>query len=329
MPLVSTNIANAQTVTVPTPTVYYSFDDLTAGETLTANSATIADSSGNGYDAQVRQRAVTVTADGLSGNGLTNFTTGWWNNTISSSSQVRVNLNTYAPLGSGVFYSRNVSATVSMWVKNPATTPSSTVYSTVTYEQDRFVLLGVAASDAENTNNAWEVWLSKLDPETGLRTINITMQNWSASSQTYTSEAFEWDSSVWYNVVLQYSKTTGTTMNYSLYLTKQTGEFGEPILSGTATFTAGPADANLVFFGGQNRTWNGGGTSGGSLGAGAIIDECAIWATADGALLTQEQLAANFAKFAVVPVPEPAATAAFVAFFAIAAAICLVVRHHR
>jgi hypothetical protein len=240
-------------------------------------------------------------------------------------------MNTYAPLGSGVFYSRNVSATVSMWVKNPATTPSSTVYSTVPYEQDRFVLLGVAAGDNENTNNAWEVWLSKLDPDTGLRTINITMQSWSASSQTYTSEAFEWDSSVWYNVVLQYSKTTGSTMNYSLYLTKQTGEFSEPVLSGTITFTAGPADANLVFFGGQNRTWNGipvPATSGGSLGVSAIIDECAIWATADGALLTQEQLAANFAKFAAVPVPEPAATATFVAFFALAAAICLVRHRH-
>jgi hypothetical protein len=321
MPLVSTNIANAQTatVTVPTPTVYYSFDDLTASETLAANTGTtvITDSSGNNYNGEVRQRAVNVTADGLSGNGLTNLTTGWYRNTISSSSQVRVNMAAYAPLTSGA-YSRNIPVTISMWAKNPATTPTSNTWDGATYEQDRFILLGVAIGDAENTNNAWEVWLGKLDPETGLRTINITMQAWNGGCQTYTSEAFEWDSSVWYNVVLQYSKATATgyAMNYSIYLTKQTGEFGEPILSGTTT-NIDIVTANLVYFGGQNRTWNEGGTSGGSLGAGAIIDECAIWATAEGALLTQEQLAANFAKFATVPVPEPAATVAFVGFLAL------------
>jgi hypothetical protein len=331
MPLVSTNIANAQTatVTVPTPTVYYSFDDLTAGATLAANSATIADSSGNGYDAQVRQRAVTVTSDGLSGNGLTNFTTGWWGNFISASSQVRVNMQQYAPMPTGLvndkgeptyyFYSRNIPVTISMWAKNPATTPSSTINDGTTYEQDRFVLLGVAKDDNENTNNAWEVWLGKLDPETGLRTINITWQAWSSGTlTTYTSEAFAWDPSAWYNVVLQYSPATGFEMNYSLYLTKQGDEFGAPILSGTSVNSAaGPADANYIYFGGQNRTWSNAGTGGGSLGVNAIIDECAIWATAEGALLTQEQLAANFAKFATVPVPEPAATVAFAGFLAL------------
>jgi hypothetical protein len=304
MPLVSTNIANAQTatVTVPTPTVYYSFDDLTAGETLTRTTGdfgktnyvlgtVITDSSGNGYNGEVRQRVVDVTADGLSGNGLTNFTTGWFSNYISASSQVRVNMSQYAPLTSG-FYSRSIPVTISMWAKNPATTPSSTINGGTTYEQDRFVLLGVAKDDNENTNNAWEVWLGKLDPETGLRTINITWQAWTSGTlTTYTSEAFAWDPSAWYNVVLQYSPATGYEMNYSLYLTKQGDEFGAPILSGTSVNSAaGPADANYVYFGGQGRTWSNAGTGGGSLGVNAIIDECAIWATADGALLTQEQL---------------------------------------
>jgi hypothetical protein len=321
MPLVSTNIANAQTA-VPTPTVYYSFDDLTAGTTLATNTA-ITDSSGNAYNGGIKERPLNVTADGLSGNGLTNFTATWYGNDIDNASQVRVNMAQYALL-EDKFYSRSIPVTISMWIKNPgATPPSKTVTGdgTPTTLEGRLVLFGVTAGTSDggyNVINPWEVWLDKPDPETGLRTINITWQSWNNILTTYTSEAFEWDSSAWYNVVLQYSLTDNNyEMNYSLYLTKQGDEFGEPILSGVTSSSQSVGNGNCVFFGGQGVSYNKQVATGGSLGAGAIIDECAIWATAEGALLTQEQLAANFAKFAAVPVPEPAATVAFVGFLAL------------
>lgn len=304
--------SSAQTI-IPTPTAFFNFDDI-EGTTL-AKETVITNSGSSATTGLVKQNTVDVTASGISGKGLTNFKTSFWNGNISAASNVSFDTGMTNPLNSGA-------ATLSVWAKNPGTVTT----------QDRFVLLGVGGN-GENANQGLQVWLSQVDGN-GQRTLNVTLQNWSSGVGTWTSAPLTLDADAWYNVAVTWNKTTGAHGHVDLFLTKQTDTFGTPLLSFDSNDTTGSntggvtkndgtgiSNGQQVYFGGQNRQYSAGGVAGGGLGTAAIIDDAAAWI---GTKLTAEQLAANFALHAITSnIPEPRTLAALCGFAGLVAAIAI------
>ncbi|MDR1281829.1 MAG: hypothetical protein LBK99_13550 [Opitutaceae bacterium] len=312
-------VSSAQTI-IPTPTALFTFDDATAGTTLATNTA-ITNSGTSDTSGAVWGNTIDVTANGISGNGLTNFKT-----TFDNSGEI-ITAASNASFATGItnpLHSR--SATLSIWAKNPGTVTT----------QDRFVLFGVG-NNGNGVNQGLQVWLGQVD-ETGQRTLNVTLQTWYGGLGTWSSAPLTWDADAWYNVALTWNNTTGAHGHVDLFLTKQTDTFGTPLLSFNSNDTTGSnsagvtrddgtgiANGSWVYFGGQGRQYNTGVLSGGGLGTAAIIDDAAAWI---GTKLTAEELAANFALHAITGnIPEPRTLAALCGFAGLVAAI--VIRRRR
>jgi hypothetical protein len=320
--MVGVTAASSAPTIIPTPTALFTFDDATAGTTLATNTA-ITNSGASDTSGAVKWRSLDVTASGISGNGLTNFSTGFWNGGISSASNVSFDT------GTGTTNVLNIGpVTLSIWAKNPGT---------VLPNQDRFVLFGVG-NNSYPGNQGLQVWLSQVD-ETGQRTLNVSLQNWNGGFSTWTSASLTWDADAWYNVALTWNRITGAHGHVELFLTKQTDTFGSPLLSfdsndttgsnpvGATVGTTGMVNSPWVYFGGQSDAFNAGVSAGGVLGTTAIIDDAAAWI---GTRLTVEQLEANFALHAITGnIPESRALAALCGFAGLVAAAAIAIRRRR
>ncbi|MDR1281831.1 MAG: hypothetical protein LBK99_13560 [Opitutaceae bacterium] len=284
---------------IPTPTARYTFDDTTPGAVLAPNTA-ITDTSGNNNNGSIKQRPVTVTTGGISGNALTNLSTGIWaGKHIYQAAQVALDTKNASPLNNG-------DVTLSIWAKNPGTVTT----------QDRFVLFGTGLI-GENDSRSLQVWLSQPDAQ-GHRTLNVTVQNWYNGFSTWSSAPLTWKANAWYNIALTWKKIPGTVHGQiNVFLTKRNETLGPPLLTltsndptgtntagGTRNDGTGVANGPWIYFGGQSRQPNAGNHSGGGWGTAGIIDEATVWI---GAALTKEQLAANFALHAntASDAPEP------------------------